>query len=218
MSQPAKSTIRAPLRRCSSFRTVFCIVSIPDRKVLKWIPETGKGRTRFESTPLSLYLRDCLADTVHHGRPGPIGGRPAEAGAALQSSLHERSSCLSVSGWIAPSATAAPCSPIRGETIARDEPRPQAIAGGARRRPPVRAAPGLPRTVSARAGVAAAHPCWCLPPAVAPFWCDACRLRHRKTSEHRFQGAPAGLLESGMLLAWSLPVEDSFPIPQYSRS
>ena len=51
--------------------------------------------------------------------------------AALQSSLHKRSFCLSVSGWIAPSAEGAvtcatfPHSPVCGRTITRGAWRPQ---------------------------------------------------------------------------------------------
>ena len=126
--------------------------------VLRWIPEAEKGRTRVESTPLSMYLRDCLDDAQQHGRPGPIGGRLAEADAALQSSLHERSLCLSVSGWIAPSATAVPRSPIRGETIARGEPRLQAIAGRDHRRRPARPMPRpLPATADHCGAAAPLH-------------------------------------------------------------
>jgi hypothetical protein len=58
---------------------------------LESIPETKKGRTRLEFTPLSMYLRDCRAVTVNRSRSCPIGGRLATSGAALQSSLHERS-------------------------------------------------------------------------------------------------------------------------------
>jgi len=65
------------------------------------------------------------------------------AGAALQSSMHERSSCLSVSGGIAPSAAAAPLSPIRAETITRDEPWLQAVFGGRRGHAPERAGSGV---------------------------------------------------------------------------
>jgi hypothetical protein len=46
---------------------------------LEWIPETEKGRTRNEFTPLSMYLRDCRAATLIRSRPGPIGGRSANS-------------------------------------------------------------------------------------------------------------------------------------------
>jgi hypothetical protein len=46
---------------------------------LEWIPETEKGRTRNEFTPLSMYLRDCRAATLIRSRPCPIGGRFANS-------------------------------------------------------------------------------------------------------------------------------------------
>lgn len=52
------------------------------------------------------------------GRAAPSVGASPQARAALQSSVHERFICLSVSGWIAPSAAASPLSPIRRATIA----------------------------------------------------------------------------------------------------
>jgi len=62
-----------------------------------------KGELVSSSPPCPWYLRD------YHGPKAapccPIGGRSVQLpGAALQSSLHERSFCLSVFGWIAPSA------------------------------------------------------------------------------------------------------------------
>lgn len=45
---------------------------------MKWIPETKKGRTRIEFTPLSMYLRDSRAAGRCRLRPGPIGGRFAK--------------------------------------------------------------------------------------------------------------------------------------------
>ncbi len=45
---------------------------------MKRIPETRKGRTRIEFTPLSMYLRDFRAESVSQP-PCPIGGRCARS-------------------------------------------------------------------------------------------------------------------------------------------
>ena len=60
-------------------RTVFFIVSIHREHLLEWIPETEKGRTGLEFTPLSMYLRDCRAATLIRSRSCPIGGRFANS-------------------------------------------------------------------------------------------------------------------------------------------
>ena len=81
----------------------------------------------YEFTPLSL-IPERLA---WRSDPLTLPHRWALFGsAALQSSLHERSFCLSVSGWIAPSAAGdnlahRPLSPVRGRTIARGGRTPQ---------------------------------------------------------------------------------------------
>ena len=84
------------------------------------VSETKKGRTRREFTPLSLIPERLprRIDAFRLPARCPIGGRFAGS-AALQSSLHERSFCLSVSGWIAPSAATLSPSPIRDATITR---------------------------------------------------------------------------------------------------
>lgn len=46
---------------------------------MEWIQETEKGRTRFEFTPLSMYLRDCRPAPISRSRPCPIGGRFANS-------------------------------------------------------------------------------------------------------------------------------------------
>ena len=46
---------------------------------MEWIPETEKGRTGLEFTPLSMYLRDCRAATLIRSRSCPIGGRFANS-------------------------------------------------------------------------------------------------------------------------------------------
>ena len=140
MSQPPKSTILAPSRRWASFRTVFCVISIPCVKVLSLFSETKKGQTRTRCTkftPLSL-IPERLPFRISYIRSRcPIGGRP-RCSATLQRSLHIRSFCLSVSGWIAPSAAGSiyRSLPFAGVTITRGRPYLQAEMCACKRRIP----------------------------------------------------------------------------------